>query len=124
MMMDMDQELFKNASVDTHTKEARNDRAMFGDSGYFKSSVLQNLLRPLYERTSLLKCCRWAISVVAAFRSGVISIDNAEPNMDLVYALGLMTGFFIFSLHPILDRFIMQNKWMDFVKDLFVSCFD
>jgi hypothetical protein len=48
---------------------------------------------------------------VAAFRSGVISIDNAEANMDLVYALGLMTSFFIFSLHPILDRFIMQNNW-------------
>jgi hypothetical protein len=63
-------------------------------------------------------------SVVAAFRSGVISIDNAEATMDLVYALGLMTSFCIFSLHSILDRFIMQNKWMDFVKDLFVSCFD
>jgi hypothetical protein len=63
-------------------------------------------------------------SAVAAFRSGVISIDNAEATMDLVYALGLMTSFFIFSLHSILDRFIMQNKWMDFVKDLFVSCFD
>jgi hypothetical protein len=74
MLMDMDQEIFKNASVDTHTKEARKDRAMLGDSGYFKSSVLQNLLRLLYEQTSLLKCCRWAISVAATFRSGVISI--------------------------------------------------
>jgi len=54
----------------------------------------------------------------------VISIDNAKATMDLVYALGLMKSFCIFSLHPILDRFIMQNKWMDFVKDLFVSCFD
>jgi hypothetical protein len=61
---------------------------------------------------------------VAAFRTGVISIDNAEAAMDLVYALGLMTSFFIFSLHLILDRFIMQNKWMDFVKDLFDFCFD
>ena len=40
-------------------------------------------------------------SAVAAFRTGVISIDNAEPNMDLVYALGFITGFFIFSLYPI-----------------------
>jgi hypothetical protein len=55
-------------------------------------------------------------SAVAAFRTGVISIDNAEATMDLVYALGFMTGFFIFSIHPILDRFVMQNKWMDFVQ--------
>jgi hypothetical protein len=63
-------------------------------------------------------------NVVAAFSSGVISINNGEAAMDLVYALGLVTSFFIFSLHSILDRFIIQNKWMDFVKDLFVSCFD
>jgi hypothetical protein len=47
--MDMDQDLFKNASVGfmkrkqrhTHIKEARNDRAMFGSSCCFKSFVLQ-----------------------------------------------------------------------------------
>jgi len=59
------------------------------------------------------KCCRWEIGAVVAFRSGVISIANAEAAMDLVYALGLVTRFFIFNpLHSILNGFIMQNKWM------------
>jgi hypothetical protein len=58
----------------TYARESRNDRAIFGGSCCFKSSVLQKLLRLLYKQTPLFKRCRWAIGAMPSFRSGVISI--------------------------------------------------
>ena len=108
----------------TYARKSRNDKEIFGGKCCFKKLCLAEITQIFIWADPSFKCCRWEIGAVATFRSGVISIDNAEAAMDLVYALGLVTSFFIFSLHSILDRFIMQNKWVDFVKDLFDFCFN